>query len=128
MQRLKPERRVSNWSEDASDQLRASLRLEASFAGHIGKAMEPVIAPLGYDWKMGIALLTSFAAREVFVGTVSTLHAMDGEENNQKIIQRLRNEVNPKTGEKVYSPATVASLLIFFAFCHAVHGYFSRRP
>ncbi len=89
-----------------------------SYAGHIGKAIEPVIQPLGYDWKIGIALLTSFAAREVFVGTMATIYSMEveDEENPKSLQEKLLAETNPKTGKAVYSFATVFSLLIFFAF------------
>ena len=87
-----------------------------SYAGHIGKAIEPAIKPLGYDWKIGIALLTSFAAREVFVGTMATIYSVDAEdEDPTSLRERMLAETNPKTGEKVYTIATVFSLLVFFA-------------
>lgn len=87
-----------------------------SYAGHLGKAIEPVIKPLGYDWKIGIALLTSFAAREVFVGTMATIYSVDADdENPTSLRERMLAETNPETGEKVYSIATVFSLLVFFA-------------
>ncbi len=92
-------------------------KLELSYAGQLGKAIEPVIQPLGFDWKIGISLITSFAAREVFVGTMSTIYALEESENSEKsLTEQLRNEVNPKTGKRVYSEATVWSLLIFYAF------------
>jgi ferrous iron transport protein B len=81
----------------------ASYKLEHSYAGHFGKFIEPAIEPLGYDWKIGIALLASFAAREVFVGTMSTIYSMAA-------------EINHKTGEKMYTPALAFSLLIFYVF------------
>ena len=87
-----------------------------SYAGHIGKAIEPAIKPLGYDWKIGIALLTSFAAREVFVGTMATIYSVDAEEEDPiSLRERMLAETDPDTGEKVYSLATVFSLLVFFA-------------
>jgi len=101
------------------DELRAyeQEKLVNSYAGHIGKAIEPAIKPLGYDWKIGIALLTSFAAREVFVGTMATIYSVDASEDDPSSLrERLLAEKNPTTGEKVYSFATVFSLLIFFAF------------
>jgi ferrous iron transport protein B len=93
----------------------AAARLENSYAGHFGKFIEPVIKPLGYDWKIGIALITSFAAREVFVGTVSTIYSIGGDDE-ETIKNRLRKEVNIETGEPVFSVATSFSLLIFYVF------------
>ena len=95
-----------------------SYKLEHSYAGHFGKFIEPVIKPLGYDWKIGIALITSFAAREVFVGTMATIYSIgaDWEEDDNTIKTRLKNEINPDTGEKMYTPALAFSLLVFYAF------------
>lgn len=92
-------------------------KLEASYAGHIGKVLEPLIAPLGFDWKIGIALLTSFAAREVFVGTMATIYSTGaGEDSGLDVLrQRMRQERNPHTGQPTYSVATAFSLMIFFA-------------
>jgi ferrous iron transport protein B len=89
--------------------------LENSYAGRIGKFIEPAIAPLGYDWKIGIALVTSFAAREVFVGTMATLYSV-GEnegENNTTLREKMSAATNSK-GEKVYTLATGVSLMIFY--------------
>jgi ferrous iron transport protein B len=96
----------------------ASEKLENSYAGHFGKIIEPVIKPLGYDWKIGIALITSFAAREVFVGTMSTIYSLGGEtdDENATIKQRMRSEINPDTGKPMYDLALGFSLLIFYAF------------
>lgn len=94
----------------------ASEKLEASYAGHLGKFIEPAIAPLGYDWKIGISLITSFAAREVFVGTMATIYGAGNDAEIQPIRERMRNETDPVTGKKVYSTATGFSLLIFYAF------------
>ncbi|MCU0443560.1 MAG: ferrous iron transport protein B [Microscillaceae bacterium] len=91
------------------------LKLENSFAGQFGKFIEPVIAPLGYDWKIGIALITSFAAREVFVGTISTIYNV-GSEDDQPIREKMRAEINPYTRRPVYTPAVGFSLLVFYAF------------
>lgn len=93
----------------------ASIRLEYSYAGYLGKTIEPVIRPLGYDWKIGIALISSFAAREVFVGTISTVYSI-GSEEEMTIIERLQTEVNPETGKKRFNWATCISLLLFYAF------------
>jgi ferrous iron transport protein B len=95
----------------------ASARLEASYAGHFGKFIEPVIRPLGYDWKIGIALLSSFAAREVFVGTLSTIYSIgSSDDDTDTIREQLQKETNPRTGGPMYTPATSFSLLIFYAF------------
>ncbi len=100
-------------------------RLEASWAGQAGKLMEPAIRPLGYDWKIGIALLTSFAAREVFTGTLAVLYNMgsaeadinDRSENAAKatLRERMKNEKFMDTGKPVYTLATALSLLVFYA-------------
>ncbi len=92
-----------------------SFDLEYSYVGYVGKFMEPAIKPLGYDWKIGIALFTSFAAREVFVGTLSTLYSV-GSEEDLPIIARLRQEKNIETGQARFTFATCISLLIFYAF------------
>lgn len=96
----------------------AAYKLEHSYAGIIGKAIEPVIKPLGYDWKIGIALITSFAAREVFVGTIATIYSIGsvGGDDVATIKSRLRKEVNPETGGPRFTPAVGFSLLIFYTF------------
>jgi ferrous iron transport protein B len=96
----------------------SAQKLENSYAGHFGHFVEPVIRPLGYDWKIGIALITSFAAREVFVGTMSTIYSMGGEvdDENATIKNRMRAEINPATGKPMYDAALGFSLLIFYAF------------
>lgn len=89
--------------------------LENSYAGMLGKTIEPIIKPLGYDWKIGIALVTSFAAREVFVGTMATLYSVgdDTGENNTTLRQKMQNAVR-SDGTKVYTLATGLSLMIFY--------------
>jgi ferrous iron transport protein B len=94
----------------------ASYKLEHSYAGKLGKSIEPLIRPLGFDWKIGIALVTSFYAREVFVGTIATIYSIDSAEDQTTIKQRLRQEVNPETGGPRYTPAVGMSLLIFYTF------------
>jgi ferrous iron transport protein B len=95
----------------------ASVKLEESYAGYFGKFIEPAIKPLGYDWKIGIALLTSFAAREVFVGTVSTIYSIGSADTDPHTIkQKLKNEANPETGKPVFTVAVAWSLLVFYAF------------
>jgi ferrous iron transport protein B len=100
-----------------TDKLIASNKLEASYAGTFGKFIEPAIAPLGFDWKIGIALITSFAAREVFIGTMATIYSIGADvENENTIIKRMKAEINPKTGGIMYTPALAMSLLIFYVF------------
>ncbi len=93
----------------------AADKLEASYAGIIGKTIEPAIKPLGFDWKIGISLITSFAAREVFVGTMSTIYSV-GDDNIQSIKERLKNVKNQETGEAFFTPAVGISLMLFYAF------------
>lgn len=92
----------------------AAYKMEHSYLGLMGQVIEPVIKPLGYDWKIGIAVISSLAAREVFVGTMSTIYAIDSEEE-MKIRDRLKTEVN-ESGKPVFGLATCISLLIFYAF------------
>jgi ferrous iron transport protein B len=87
-------------------------KLANSYAGLLGKQIEPVIKPLGYDWKIGIALITSFAAREVFVGTMATLYSVE-EDDNSSLREKLRASVWPD-GKPVYSLATSLSLMVFY--------------
>jgi ferrous iron transport protein B len=105
-------------TEDGLEDRIAAYRLEHSYAGIIGKAIEPVIRPLGYDWKIGIALITSFAAREVFVGTMATIYSIGsvGEDDTSTIKERMRAEVNPETGLPRFTPAVGMSLLVFYTF------------
>lgn len=92
-------------------------KLQNSYAGQFGHWMEPAIRPLGFDWKIGIALITSLAAREVFVGTMSTIYSVGSDIGDlQSIRVKMRNEINPATGNPVFSMATVLSLMIFYAF------------
>lgn len=94
----------------------ASEKLESSYAGILGKKIEPLIAPLGFDWKIGISLVTSLAAREVFVGTMSTIYSVGDAENTKSIREKMLAEVNPKTGQKVFTPAVGISLMLFYVF------------
>ncbi|HEV8080671.1 MAG TPA: ferrous iron transport protein B [Chitinophagaceae bacterium] len=95
--------------------VRKTAFLENSYAGILGKAIEPAITPLGYDWKIGIALITSFAAREVFVGTMATLYSVgkDNDNDNTTLRQKMQAAVKPD-GAKVYNVATGLSLLVFY--------------
>jgi ferrous iron transport protein B len=90
--------------------------LADSYAGIIGKGIEPVIAPLGFDWKIGIALITSFAAREVFVGTMATIYSIEDDSDVTSIRTRMAEDTDPVTGRRIYNPASTWSLLIFYVF------------
>ncbi|MBS1506923.1 MAG: ferrous iron transport protein B [Bacteroidetes bacterium] len=105
-----------NISEQQIQDKIAAYKLEHSYAGQLGKVLEPMIKPLGYDWKIGIALVTSFAAREVFVGTIATIYSIGSAEDQPTIKQRLRSEVNPDTGGPRYTMAVGLSLLVFYTF------------
>src|SRR5690606_23236877 len=95
----------------------SSIKLENSYIGIAGKFIEPAIRPLGYDWKIGVALITSFAAREVFVSTIATLYSVGSDvEDELTIKEKLDQEVNAETGEKVFNVATSFSLIVFYAF------------
>lgn len=93
----------------------ASKKLEASYAGIAGRWIEPAIRPLGFDWKIGIALITSFAAREVFVGTISTLYSIGKDADNLTIKQKMQQEKNAD-GQPVFTMAVALSLVLFYLF------------
>ena len=110
---LKSQTPASNTDAIAQlDRDQGTEKLETSYAGHLGKFIEPVIRPLGYDWKIGIALITSFAAREVFVGTMATLYSVD-EDNTSTLQQKMRN-AKRSDGSPVYTLPTAMSLIIFY--------------
>ena len=93
----------------------AAAKLENSYAGIMGKSIEPVIEPLGYDWKIGIALITSFAAREVFVGTMATLYSVGDDESNLRLKEKMKAASKPD-GTPVFNVASGVSLMIFYVF------------
>ncbi|MCE9500074.1 MAG: ferrous iron transport protein B [Leptospira sp.] len=92
------------------------FRIRESFAGSFGNFIEPAIRPLGFDWKMGIALLTSFIAREVMVSTLAVIYGVEGNEESSGLHDAMRNDVNETTGKKVWTTLSAISLLVFFAF------------
>ncbi|VXC43242.1 MULTISPECIES: ferrous iron transport protein B [Chryseobacterium] len=98
-----------------SEFVASDVHLDHSYLAKMGKAIEPAIAPLGYDWKMGVGILTSFVAREVFVGTMSTLYSLDDDAPEGKVIDKMRHDIKPN-GEKVFNFATGVSVLLFYAF------------
>lgn len=93
-----------------------SERLQNSFAGILGQTIEPVIKPLGYDWKIGIALITSFAAREVFVGTMATLYSVEDKDNNTLTLRQKMQSAKHEDGSKVYTLPAALSLMVFYVF------------
>ena len=94
-----------------------SEKLENSYAGVLGHVIEPVIKPLGFDWKIGIALITSFAAREVFVGTMATIYSVEGSAEKMETVQKkMKSATDPETGKPVFSLAVAFSLMMFYAF------------
>ena len=93
----------------------STYKLENSYIGKIGKSIEPVIKPLGYDWKIGIAVVTSFAAREVFVGTLATIYSVGNNNDDTTIKSKMQADVHPD-GTKIFNFATGVSLLLFYAF------------
>ena len=104
-------------SEAKLNQMIASSKLENSYIGIMGKSIEPAIKPLGYDWKIGIALISSFAAREVFVGTLATIYSVESDGDDITTIkQRMASEINPETGTKRFNFPVGMSLLVFYAF------------
>ncbi|WP_291961281.1 ferrous iron transport protein B [Maribacter sp.] len=106
---------LKDLEERALSQEIASYKLEHSYMGYMGKAIEPIVRPLGYDWKIGIAVLTSFAAREVFVGTLATIYSV-GNDEEETIKNRMAAEINPRTKKPLFNLASGISLLLFYAF------------
>ncbi|MFB9053142.1 ferrous iron transport protein B [Formosa undariae] len=104
-----------NLSQDDLDHKIDSYKLEHSYIGIAGHAIEPAIRPLGYDWKIGIAIVSSFAAREVFVGTLATIYSV-GNDQEETIKNRMAGEVNPILGGPLFNFASGISLLLFYAF------------
>jgi ferrous iron transport protein B len=107
----------STMLEGKTDSEVAAISLEYSAIGKMGKAIEPVIEPLGYNWKMGVGILVAMGARELFVSTLGTIYSLgDVDEESSSLRERMRSELNPKTGLPVYNLAVAWSLLIFFAY------------
>lgn len=102
-------------SESSLEEDIASYKLKHSYIGIVGRAIEPAVTPLGYDWKIGIAIVSSFAAREVFVGTLATIYSV-GSDEEETIKNRMAAEVNPVLGGPLFTFASGISLLLFYAF------------
>jgi ferrous iron transport protein B len=113
---IKEKNSASPLSQFDLDNEVASQKLENSYIGLMGKSIEPAISPLGYDWKIGIAVISSFAAREVFVGTLATIYSVGDTGNENTIKNKMQAEINPVTGKKVFNFASGVSLLLFYAF------------
>jgi ferrous iron transport protein B len=105
-----------NANAEQLDRELGTAKLENSYAGILGKSIEPVIAPLGYDWKIGIALITSFAAREVFVGTMATLYSVGDQDKNDLRLRDKMKAAKKEDGSPVYTLASGLSLMIFYVF------------
>lgn len=103
-------------NEQQTDDYIASQKLQVSYAGYLGKAFEPAIKPLGFDWKIGIALISSFAAREVFVGTMATIYSIGSSPDDDSSIRKQMKKELREDGTPMYSIATALSLLIFYVF------------
>jgi ferrous iron transport protein B len=103
--------------EGTPDTTAHEMRLENSALGHIGKLIEPLVRPLGYDWKIGVSIAASFAAREVFVSTMGTIYGVgEADETSIALRARLRSEVNPETGGLRYSPLVALGLMVFYVY------------
>lgn len=112
---LNAEMQDKNLTEIEKANIISAAKLENSFAGIIGKHIEPAIKPLGFDWKIGIALLTSFAAREVFVGTMATIYQLGAEAEDLTLRERMQVEKRAD-GSKFFNMKTALSLILFYAF------------
>jgi ferrous iron transport protein B len=108
---------TQNISADQLSRDIATEKLENSYAGQLGHFIEPAIRPLGFDWKIGIALITSFAAREVFVGTMATIYSVNGSVDDiQSVQEKMHQAKNTQTGQPVFTFAVAFSLMMFYAF------------
>jgi len=108
---------TQSMTPDSLKRVISTEKLENSYAGVLGHVIEPVIKPLGFDWKIGIALITSFAAREVFVGTMATIYSVEGDADRIDSVQdKMRKARNPNTGQPAFTLAVAFSLMMFYAF------------
>ena len=115
-QKYKEQQFTKQLSPDDLRHAMASEKLENSYAGELGHVIEPVIKPLGFDWKIGIALITSFAAREVFVGTMATIYSVDGDVEKMESVQQKMHAAKSPDGKPVFTVAVAFSLMMFYAF------------
>ena len=130
MEQLKMEKILHHWSQDEFDRKAEAARFENSYIGIVGKSMEPIIRPLGYDWKIGVSLITSFAAREVFVGSMATIYSVQADnDDTSSLRERMLNAKNDQ-GQKIYTLASGLSLLIFYVYamqCMATFAVVKRE-
>lgn len=115
-QKYKQSQYTQHLNPDDLHHVIASEKLENSYAGVLGHVIEPVIKPLGFDWKIGIALITSFAAREVFVGTMATIYSVDGDAEKMESVQQKMHAAKNPDGSPVFTVAVAFSLMMFYAF------------
>jgi ferrous iron transport protein B len=115
-QKYKQPQYAQHLSPDDLHHAVSSEKLENSYAGVLGHVIEPVIKPLGFDWKIGIALITSFAAREVFVGTMATIYSVDGDAEKMESVQQKMHTAKNPDGSPVFTLAVAFSLMMFYAF------------
>jgi len=116
-QKYSQQQYTKSMTPDSLNKVIASEKLESSYAGVFGHVIEPVIKPLGFDWKIGIALISSFAAREVFVGTMATIYSVEGDADKlESVQQKMHSATNPDTGKPVFTLAVAFSLMMFYAF------------
>jgi len=110
------ERAPTDEAKQALDAERSALQLANSYGGHLGHAIEPAIAPLGFDWKIGVGIVGAFAAREVFVSTLGIVYSVggDADEGSEPLRDKLRGATKPD-GTRLYTPLVGLSLMIFFA-------------
>jgi ferrous iron transport protein B len=106
---------IENSSDEDLEEEIAAYKLKHSYIGIFGRGIEPAVTPLGYDWKIGIAIVSSFAAREVFVGTLATIYSV-GSDEEETIKNRMAAETNPVLGGPLFTFASGISLLLFYAF------------
>ncbi len=94
-----------------------SVQISNSYAGRVGHLIEPVIQPLGFDWKIGIGLITSFAAREVVVSTLATIYNVEDDGDDMvNLKEAMKNDINPKTGRNVFTPLVALSIMVFYVY------------
>jgi ferrous iron transport protein B len=115
-QKYKEPQYVQHLNPDELHRAISSEKLENSYAGVLGHVIEPVIRPIGFDWKIGIALITSFAAREVFVGTMATIYSVDGDAEKMESVQQKMHTAKNPDGSPVFTLAVAFSLMMFYAF------------
>jgi ferrous iron transport protein B len=108
---------TDNSNKSNTEQIKIVNSIHNSYAGKIGHAIEPIIKPLGFDWKIGVGLITSFAAREVIISTLATIYNVEGDGKNMvSLSESMKNDINPNTGLPVFSTLVAISLMVFFVY------------